>query len=652
MKYGIRKSLSILLFFIMAACLTLVAVNNTYAEQTATGHSGKIITVKQHGSADYRTISAAVNAARPGDTIIVHEGTYRETVTFPRGGNDETSRITLKAADGENVIVKGSDVATGWEPYSGDTYKLVKANSYFGDFNPFNTVWPTRPISCGNVYINDRELAQQTSISNVQNNAKTWYAIVDGSNTTVYANFSGLDPNRNRAEIHVRKQVINAAWNQGYITIDGLTVMHGCAPKGQGYWKPESVATMSIPMDGAIATTGGHHWIIQNCTVKNNRGVAIDFGLGAQRKEAANGGTPAVYGYHKILNNVVRDNGTNGIMAYKGAYTEIAGNKLINNNALNTTLLSEAFVKDVDGGEGIYIHHNYFYSNQTWKTMPIWLDSECNNCRVSENVFAGPGLSYVMYEANHGYNLMDNNVFIGVGINMYESSHTYMVHNLFLGIGNNNNFVNPKRITGTPETAEGWDGVCRTMSLHVPDTLTSLGRYETRYRFNKMFNNIFYTNGPIAEATEPAAYEPTWSVYQPNVTTFVGTYIWGNECDYNVYYNGAQKINNYASAHNYTPDAHSAVVSGNTYTYSADENSCEITINIDPNNIPANLGAPKMTGFYLGPHELYKTLGYDVIAPDVITDFFGNERKGGVVVGPFSQLHPGSNQFKLWPIGR
>ncbi len=656
MDCGVKKRGITLRIFVIAVCLTAMYSNNDInaAIDTAKykGSSGKVISVKQQGSADYKTISQAVNVAQPGDTIIVHEGTYRETVTFLRGGNDESSWITLKAADGENAIVKGSDIATGWEKYSSNIYKLVKENSYFGDFNPFNTKWPTKDISCGCVYINSLTLLEKKSVSDVEGNVNTWYAVVDDFQTTIYANFNGLNPNTNLTEINVRKQVINAAWNQGYIIIDGLTVMHGCAPKGQGFWKPESVATMSIPMDGAISTNGGHHWIIQNCIVKNNRGVAIDFGLGAQRKEVANGGTPAVFGYHKILNNIVKDNGTNGVMAYKGAYTEIAGNKFINNNTLNTTLLSEAFVKDVDEGESIYIHNNYFYSNQTWKTMPIWLDSECNNCRVSENVFAGTGLSYVMYEANHGYNLMDNNVFIGVGYNLTESSHTYIVHNLFLDVGANNNFVNSGRITGTSATAEGWDGVCRTMTLQVPNTETSLGRYETRFRFNKMVNNIFYMNGPTAGATEPDTYDPTWPAYHSNATAIVGTYVWGNECDYNVYYNGAQKINNYASARHYVPDANSVVVSGNSYSYVADENSCEITINIDPNNMPANLRAPKITGSYLGPQMLYKALGYDVVAPDVISDFFGDDRKGNVVVGPFSKLHPESNRFKLWPLNK
>jgi len=54
----------------------------------------------------YRTISAAAQAAQPGDTITVHEGTYRERVTPPRGGTSDTQRIVYQAAPGEKVVIK------------------------------------------------------------------------------------------------------------------------------------------------------------------------------------------------------------------------------------------------------------------------------------------------------------------------------------------------------------------------------------------------------------------------------------------------------------------------------------------------------------------------------------------------------------------
>ena len=55
-----------------------------------------------------KTISAAAALAAPGDVITVHEGTYRERVTPPRGGESDAKRIVYQAAPGERAVIKGS----------------------------------------------------------------------------------------------------------------------------------------------------------------------------------------------------------------------------------------------------------------------------------------------------------------------------------------------------------------------------------------------------------------------------------------------------------------------------------------------------------------------------------------------------------------
>lgn len=85
----------------------------------------------------FRTISAAAERAQPGDVITVHEGVYRERIAPPRGGTSDAERIVYQAADGEDVVIKGSEPAEGWVADRDDVWTLTLPSSFFGDFNPF-----------------------------------------------------------------------------------------------------------------------------------------------------------------------------------------------------------------------------------------------------------------------------------------------------------------------------------------------------------------------------------------------------------------------------------------------------------------------------------------------------------------------------------
>ena len=65
-------------------------------------------------SAPFRTINRAAQAAYAGDVITVHAGTYREWVNPPRGGTDDDTRIVYRAAPGERVEIKGSEIVNTW----------------------------------------------------------------------------------------------------------------------------------------------------------------------------------------------------------------------------------------------------------------------------------------------------------------------------------------------------------------------------------------------------------------------------------------------------------------------------------------------------------------------------------------------------------
>lgn len=84
----------------------------------------------------FRTIQKAADTAMPGDTITVHAGLYRERVNPPRGGSPDR-RIVYRAAPGERVEIRGSEVVTGWKRVRDDVWSVTIPNTFFGAFNPF-----------------------------------------------------------------------------------------------------------------------------------------------------------------------------------------------------------------------------------------------------------------------------------------------------------------------------------------------------------------------------------------------------------------------------------------------------------------------------------------------------------------------------------
>ena len=73
-------------------------------------------------SGPFKTINKAAQVAVAGDTVIIHGGTYRETVT-PANSGSAGLPITYQAAEGEKVVINGCDIVSGWTLSSGSIYK-------------------------------------------------------------------------------------------------------------------------------------------------------------------------------------------------------------------------------------------------------------------------------------------------------------------------------------------------------------------------------------------------------------------------------------------------------------------------------------------------------------------------------------------------
>ncbi len=99
--------------FLSATVLLSVLV---HAGSAAEFHVSKTGSDDTAGTAQkpFRTLAKAVTALHPGDTCIIHEGVYRETMTVPRSGKPD-SPIRIQAASGARVVISACEpLETSW----------------------------------------------------------------------------------------------------------------------------------------------------------------------------------------------------------------------------------------------------------------------------------------------------------------------------------------------------------------------------------------------------------------------------------------------------------------------------------------------------------------------------------------------------------
>jgi len=238
--------------------------------------------------APFLTIQKAADIAMAGDIITVHEGTYRERITPPRGGESDIKRITYRAADREKVHIKGSEQITNWEKFKGPVWKATIPNSFFETYNPYHDLvkgdWfndKGRVHHTGEVYLNDKSFWEMEIMEKVLNpkpvkdnfdpegSTYTWYCEVDKENTYIYANFHGSNPNEELVEVNVRKACFYPEENNiNFITISGFEMSQAATQ-----WAPPTAEQI-----GLIGTNWSKGWIIENNIIRNSKCSGITLG--------------------------------------------------------------------------------------------------------------------------------------------------------------------------------------------------------------------------------------------------------------------------------------------------------------------------------------------------------------------------------------
>src|SRR4051812_38631333 len=423
----------------------------------------------------FRTISRAAAIAQPGDTVLVHAGEYREWVAPRRGGLSDRRRITYEAAAGEHVVIKGSEVVTGWEHSGGTVWKAVVPNAVFGGFNPFfeeiDGDWIVYPEKLsprkhlGDVYLNGLSFYEVLSLAEVsdpplrsevlddwtgttdrirdpEQTRHVWYAEVRADETTIWANFQGADPNQELVEINVRRSVFYPTEHHvDYVTVRGFELAHAASP-----WAPPTA-----DQPGLIGPNWAKGWIIEDNVIHDAKCSAVSLG-----KEASTGhnysterldkpgyqyqlesvfsarqiGWDAEHiGSHVVRRNHIYDCGQNGIVGHLGCVFST-----IEDNHIHHIATKREFYGYEIGGIKLHaaidvgVRHNYIHDC----TLGTWLDWETQGTRVSRNVFAANSRD-LFIEVSHGPYLVDHNVLASpVSIELFSQGGAF-VNNVLCG---------------------------------------------------------------------------------------------------------------------------------------------------------------------------------------------------------------------------
>ncbi|MBT1174269.1 right-handed parallel beta-helix repeat-containing protein [Bifidobacterium sp. LC6] len=477
----------------------------------------------------FATISAAAAVAMPGDTVLVHEGIYREQVSPALGGLNEFTRITYAAASGEYAVIKGSEIVTGWEPVGGadrskgaeGVWHVSVPNALFGDFNPFATPlrgdWLERPsewtMSLGEVYLDGRSMYEAPSVEAVaaaeprtfgygpdwvsvtepiEDPSKTiwqWHAEVRGGKegtTEIWANFHDLNPNEHLTEINVRETCFYPKLpGRNYITVRGFELAQAACG-----WAPPTGN-----QKGLIGTHWSKGWIIEDNDIHDARcsGVSLGKDETTGDNEASRFGRKPGYqiqqevvfrairhgwsretiGGHIVRRNHIHDCGQNGIVGHMGCAFSIIEDNHIHNIATKR----EFFGHEIAGIKfhaaiDTVIRHNHIHDC----TLGTWLDWELQGTRVTRNIYHNNWRDF-MIEVTSGPCLFDNNIFGSFYSMDNVAQGSAFVHNLFCG-------------TTQPRTV-----LNRSTPYHLPHS-TAVAGYACVYGGDDRFYQNIFVGGP------------------------------------------------------------------------------------------------------------------------------------------------------------
>lgn len=620
----------------------------------------------------FLTIQQAAEVAQAGDTVVVHEGIYREHVDPQFGGHSDGIRITYEAAEGEHVIIKGSEEIKDWKKVEGTVWRTVIPNDYFGDFNPYvETVhgdWlvtPQHERHLGDVYLNgmsfyeasdyealfkpevrtemlDHWTREDTAIRNPEQTKYLWYCEVDEDNTVIYANFHDADPTVELIEINVRPACFYPSQTGlNYITVRGFEMSQAASP-----WAPPTA-----DQPGLIGPHWSKGWIIEDNVIHDAKCSAISLGkekttghnertyrgfkpgyshqLESVFKALHIGWSKETIGSHIVRRNTVYDCGQNAVVGHLGcAFSEI-----YDNHFYNIAIKREFYGHEIAGIKlhaaiDVLIDHNLIHDC----SLGIWLDWQAQGTRISRNVLYRNNRD-LFIEVTHGPHLVDNNI---LGSRYSLDNHAQggaYVNNLFAGK------MILKKILD------------RATPYHYPHSTEVLGFTITHGGDDRFFKNIFAAVEPEVEAELGTS---VYRGYHENSDAYFAELEAGGQSDHELFFRVQQPV--YMGDNLYLDGAQAFSADPGSQVH---DEASGFAIEEDGDNVYVHLKLPetfeemKTPTLHMNdlvparfPDQAFTDI--DGKAKPINRDLPGNLREAETHPGPLTELKAGENRIRVW----
>lgn len=400
----------------------------------------------------FSTIQQAAELAKPGDTVWIGEGVYREWVRPRRGGLDEDHRIVYRNLPGERATVSGAEPVSDWTACGGNVWKATLPNAVLAGYNPYadeifgdwyNSFGQTHHT--GEIFLDGQALYEAPDLDHIRQPAdrRNWFAEVSDRETTVWIYLPQGDPSGYLMEASVRPYCFFPEQEGlGYITVSGLTLENAATQ-----WAPPTAF-----QPGIIGPNWSKGWIIENCMVRNYKCAGISLG---KRREAGDNiwsydptksGTQTYtelvfenlkrdwsgehVGSHIVRNNEIYGCGQAGIVGCMGgAFSVISGNHIHDvKNRLEFGGWEMAGIK-LHAGIDVQIEDNLIHHCN----RAVWLDWQAQGARVARNAFFANREDDMLIEVCHGPCTVDHNLFLSECSLLNMSQGVAYVHNLFAG---------------------------------------------------------------------------------------------------------------------------------------------------------------------------------------------------------------------------